>query len=221
MRSYQNMVITCLLVAVLAAIWIPTVFGNIATDPWVKWIYNFQALITGFVAAGAAYLTVREMRRSTDKQLEIFSKQLLLQQLPEKRRMRQCYEELRYFDIHLSLMSMQNDFVQTRGDIDIINMKNLLHSLDWLADYCASFVGKDYIEIPVDVQRDFKSEVVQLNAVRTNLRTIVNNEKIVSKKIIHEIWNRAIILRNGLERAISDIQEWILKEYPEINSTDK
>ncbi len=51
------------LVAFTALI-VPTAFGDIAKDGWVKYIYNYQTLLTGILAVAAAFVTVRQMRAS-------------------------------------------------------------------------------------------------------------------------------------------------------------
>lgn len=52
-----------LMVAVVAALLLPAIFGG-RGDAWGGWVYDYQALIGGLLALGAAGVTVTEMRRS-------------------------------------------------------------------------------------------------------------------------------------------------------------
>lgn len=56
------------IIAVATGLLLPSIFGqprigNDAGDPWRNFIYDFQTLITGFFAVGAAFLTFRQMQQ--------------------------------------------------------------------------------------------------------------------------------------------------------------
>ncbi len=216
MRNNKNKVLGCLALIIFLAIWLPT-FGNLKTDSWTIWIYNFQALIAGFVAAGAAGLTVFEMRRSTNKQLEIFSKQLLQQQLPEIRRMNRCYEELSHFDIRLGFMSMFDDFKQIKGQVGTEDLQGLLHVMGNISKQYTGYTNSDYMEIPIQVHRNFKSLMDEFCNIRDEIKNYLKSERDMTSIRSVEKWERAQWFRKELEEEIIKIQQWILREYPDVN----
>lgn len=76
-NSKGALIIFLLLFAAMAVL-PPAIFGRQATpsnyedlkDGWLTFIYNYQTLITGVFAVGAAYVTVRQMQES-DRQQEL------------------------------------------------------------------------------------------------------------------------------------------------------
>lgn len=63
----RHYLVLAVLVGFMAII-VPTIFGDLATDSWTKYIYNYQTLLTGALAVGAAFVTVHQMRRSDELQ---------------------------------------------------------------------------------------------------------------------------------------------------------
>jgi hypothetical protein len=58
-----------------AAVLVPAVFGRQPSplmqdlgDPWRNFIFNYQTLITGLAAVGAAFMTIRAMQESDERQ---------------------------------------------------------------------------------------------------------------------------------------------------------
>lgn len=47
---------------------VPTMFSDRKTDTWVTYIYDYQGLLTGILAVGAAYVTVRQMKETDELQ---------------------------------------------------------------------------------------------------------------------------------------------------------
>lgn len=68
-----------IVVAVVAALLLPSLFGG-KEDLWGNWIYDYQTLITGLLALGAAFITVTHMQRS-DAESDRRHRQLLDLQL--------------------------------------------------------------------------------------------------------------------------------------------
>lgn len=68
MRNNSKIVLIGIAVTIVSAIVLPILFGDLANDPWTKWVYNYQALISAVFAIGAALITVNTMRDTDDKQ---------------------------------------------------------------------------------------------------------------------------------------------------------
>ncbi|MGO1161711.1 hypothetical protein ACTOV4_07105 [Brucella sp. C7-11G] len=84
-KSVIEFVILFFVVAVL----LPTIIGNRNNHAWTTWIYDYQTLIAGTLAIGAAVFTIRQMQATDAAQakqhrelieLQLFQQQVAIQQ---------------------------------------------------------------------------------------------------------------------------------------------
>ena len=115
-------------VAVLTGLILPILFGEPALvdgrtggDPWRNWVYDFQTLITGLAAVGAATWTISVMESTDRKQTDRHRELVELNQRSDLRRLERAIEpqleELE--DIAVSLAGSELDpalFKDQRGD---------------------------------------------------------------------------------------------------------
>ncbi len=212
MRSYQNIVITCLVVAVLAAIWIPTVSGDIAKDPWLKWIYNYQTLITGFVAAGAAYLTVREMRNSTGQQLAMLQKQLAVQLLPDQRAFKRFYEMIVLLERYHSTLHLMAKDSFIKKEYLRANKAKFFYTLDKLNEDLAKFKIQTFVIPPYEVMKVV--EVVVDSIIDET--AFFRNEYSSEEDFTSFYKERADVMITALGMLIDTNKHWVINMYPDI-----
>lgn len=218
MRSFQNIVVTCLVVAVLATIWIPIVFGDIATDPWVKWIYNYQTLITGFVAAGAAYFTVKEMRRSTEQQFDMKHAELQRLRLPEIHKMSRCDDDLSdiLFDLGYTF-----DFLKMVSHSDksfIDQLEAGIVKLEKLERQYFKFQRRNYDEIPGFKRRRLQSVMKEASEYKEELKELKSQGFVTGDKSIDHYVCTLEYKRDRVANVIFEILDWLHQEYPEVKA---
>ncbi len=86
--------LTAIAIVVAMALLPPAFFGG-TSDPWGKAIYDYQTLITGILATGAAFLTVQQMRKS-DRQQEVRHVAVMYQsERRNLKRVRRWYKDVR------------------------------------------------------------------------------------------------------------------------------
>jgi peptidoglycan/LPS O-acetylase OafA/YrhL len=66
-RNHRKALLRLVVLVVLVSLVIPTVFGS-PGNTWRDYIYEFQTLIGGLLALGAAYLTLGQMQESDEMQ---------------------------------------------------------------------------------------------------------------------------------------------------------
>lgn len=86
-------------IAVLTGLILPILFGEPAVvdgrtggDPWRNWVYDFQTLITGLAAVGAATWTISVMERTDRKQADRHRELVELNQRSDLRRLERAIE---------------------------------------------------------------------------------------------------------------------------------
>lgn len=211
MRSNQAKVLGFIATIVLSAIWAPT-FGNIKSDVWTRWVYNYQALIAGFAAAGAAYLTVREMRSSTDKQLNLMREQLVVHMLPEKRNFRRFYELLEQMNVISERFVDHCQFCEATPGWYRNPAFGIEMHLFSLAYYVRGLITQKLVDIPIALKNDTDLELT------TVLDRIEGLKKIKANIDAPEELFMKIIVENAskLEETIKSLMDWVELNYPDI-----
>ncbi|MBB3916186.1 hypothetical protein [Rhizobium fabae] len=125
-----------LLTAVIAAatgLLLPSIFGqprigNAGGDPWRNFIYDFQTLIAGFFAVGAAFVTFHQMQRFDARSEKRHEEQIKLALRPDVLRMqranspsvetmREWRDDMRRISSKWRPDHLQEDTIPARGTI--------------------------------------------------------------------------------------------------------
>ncbi|MBP2490935.1 hypothetical protein JOH50_006731 [Rhizobium leguminosarum] len=95
-EDVRRKVLLAVVVTVTVGLLLPAIFGqprigSAAGDPWRNFIYDFQTLITGFFAVGAAFATFRQMQKFDARSEKRHEEQVKLALRPDVLLMQRAY----------------------------------------------------------------------------------------------------------------------------------
>lgn len=163
-------------------------------DPWRNTIEDFQTLITGFFAVGAAYVTVRQMqigdRKSDARHNELIrlglrSDRLIVERMlyPQFGQLRECYRALRAYEMKGHGESDEAAYVQeirrNSGDFRniAVSTRNVVFSTNW-------------------------------QAARHLFGGTLSHDEAILTALCDELQNHALLIFNTLEKGQIDVQRW-------------
>lgn len=188
-------------VIICAAIGPPVLFGAApgkpdrkGGDPWRNMIEDFQTLLTGIFAVGAAYVTVRQMQISDQKsdvrhqelvRLGLRFDRLIVERMlyPQFGQLRECYRSLRSYELEGYDESDEAAYVEEikRSSESFRNLavwtRNVVYSPNW-------------------------------QAARHLFGGTLSHDEAILTALCNELQDHAVLIFNTLQTAETEIKRW-------------